>query len=267
MRAGLRAQSGHTPLPPGGLLAPFPHCHKHGSDSEGSPDAEGGSDIGVQAGWPLASASNAFCQWATSWPGARARKTHLLPGPQCFERRGRSSRVRSLRRAWNKERNSHRAAGRAGFPFVRSKLSRAGWAGPKAGENTTWRFPNAPWRSVRPVRPHLEMRCGRQHKQKSEVGRHLVRTVAGLQGDMRREKRRHQVFRAPRGCGHLVLLKTREERAEARARAAVNATSLSPEDDWQSCEEYYAEYNSGAAENALALIAPPTFLDRCAGVV
>src|SRR6266853_3229850 len=67
---------------------------------------------------------------------------------------------------------------------------------------------------------------------------------------MRRERRRRQVFRARRGCGRPARLKTREERAEARARVAVNATRLSPEDDWQSCDEFYSD----AEENARSLI-------------
>ena len=118
--------------------------------------------------------------------------------------------------------------------------------GSKAGENTSWRFPNALWRSVRLALLWPEMCCERLHRQRSEGGRRLGRTVAGLQDGMKWERRRLQVFRAQRGCGPPVLLKTREERAEARARAAVNATRLSPEDDWQYCDEYYSE----AEENA-----------------
>jgi hypothetical protein len=121
-------------------------------------------------------------------------------------------------------RSSYRAARPGRFPFARSKLSRAGWAGPKAGENTSWRFPNAPWRIVRPAQLQPEMRCGRLHTQRSGAGRHLGRTAAELRADGKLKRRRRQVFRVRHGCGPPAQQKTREGQTAAQGRRAANDT-------------------------------------------
>ena len=95
--------------------------------------------------------------------------------------------------------------------FLRNRnCRRLRWAGPKAGESTSWPFPNGPSHTADPVSPRAEMHLPQRCKRRSEAEPRLDRTAPERPVCRKSETKLSPASPVP--CGYVSLVLTRREK-------------------------------------------------------